>query len=306
MKDASKLHRYAQGVAVFTAFVIFAGAMVTSTGSGMSVPDWPQSFGMWMPKMVGGVFYEHGHRMVAGTLGLLVLGLAVAAAAAEPRGWARGLTWGALVLVIAQALLGGFTVLMGTYNGWDHTDPTLSAMHASLAQALFAVLVAYATVSAPGWGQPGRRAASPRQAAVAMGLVALAYVQIMLGSAMRHLNAGMIIPDFPLNDGGILPRFYNSLVALNFSHRVGGWLLVLMGSTVAVKLWRDPAVDPWIKQPAKVLLVTVLGQFLLGACVVWTHLSLPVLTSFHVLGGAVVFTTLVVLALRLRHLMVRT
>jgi cytochrome c oxidase assembly protein subunit 15 len=302
MTTANPIHRYTQATIAFAAFVIFAGAMVTSTGSGMSVPDWPQSFGTWTPKMVGGVFYEHGHRVVAGALALLVLGLALWAAGVEKRLWARALTWGALVAVIAQALLGGLTVLLGTYNGWDHTHPVFTVLHATLAQALFAALVAYATVSAPGWGQAGRRPGSPARARQAEALVALAFVQIVLGAAMRHQHAGLIISDFPLSYGRVIPEFYNGLVALNFSHRVGGWLLAGLGSALAVAVWRDPAADAWVKAPAKVLLAAVLLQFLLGACVVWTHLTEPVLTSCHVVGGSVVFTSLVVLALRLRRL----
>jgi cytochrome c oxidase assembly protein subunit 15 len=302
MNPASRIHRYSQATALWAAFVIFAGAMVTSTGSGMSVPDWPQSFGTWTPKMVGGVFYEHGHRMVAGALGLLVIGLAVWAARVESRGWARVLTWGAMIAVLAQAALGGLTVLMGTYYGWDHTHPVFSAMHASLAQALFATLVAYATVTAPGWFVTGRKPATRMQAMKVEALVALAYVQIILGAAMRHQHAGLIIHDFPLSYGQLIPPFYNGLVALNFSHRVGAWLLLILGVSVAVQVLRSPNADPWVKQPAKVLLGAVLLQFTLGACVVWTHLTEPVLTSFHVLGGSALFTSLVVLALRLRRL----
>src|SRR5260221_13176646 len=89
--------------------LIFAGGLVTSTGSGLSVPDWPLSYGMMMPPMVGGIFYEHGHRMVAATVGFLTLVLAVWTQAAEPRPGVRRLAWTALALVIAQGTLGGLT-----------------------------------------------------------------------------------------------------------------------------------------------------------------------------------------------------
>ncbi|HTB33832.1 MAG TPA: COX15/CtaA family protein [bacterium] len=299
MTSATPLHRYAQITVAFAALVLFAGAMVTSTGSGMAVPDWPQSFGTWTPRMTGGVFYEHGHRMVAGTLGLLVLGLSAWAAVSERRSWARWLTWGALIAVLGQAALGGLTVLRGTFNDWNHTDPIFSTLHASLAQALFGILVAYAAVSAPGWQMAPTEGAPRRLASWAKALAALVYVQIVVGAVMRHQHAGLAIPDFPANYGQVIPTFYNWLVALNFAHRCGAWILATAGMGLAWRVAKDPSLDPWLRQPAWVLLGAIMAQFLLGACVVWTQLGLPILTSLHVLGGAVVFTSALVLALRL-------
>jgi cytochrome c oxidase assembly protein subunit 15 len=300
------LWRYTQFTVAWAAFVIFAGAMVTSTGSGMAVPDWPQSFGTWMPKMTGGVFYEHGHRMVAGTLGILVLVLALWAAAAERRRWARMITWGALIAVVLQALLGGLTVLIGTFRDWTHTHPGVSSVHATLAQGVFALLVSYATVGAPGWlGAADRRAVKPSLARWATGLACLVYAQIMLGAAMRHLQAGLVIYDFPLNYGRVIPPFYNGLVVLNFAHRCGAWILATAGTGFAWRIASDKGLDPWARRPAAVLLAAILVQFLLGASVVWTKLTHPVLTSAHVVGGAVVFTSSVVLALRLNRLAAR-
>src|SRR6476646_10088864 len=114
MGDAPRsraLHRYAVLTAAATLFLIVAGGLVTSTESGLSVPDWPLSYGMLMPPMVGGVFYEHGHRMAATTVGFLTLVLAVWTARAEPRPSVRRLAWGALAAVITQGVLGGLTVL---------------------------------------------------------------------------------------------------------------------------------------------------------------------------------------------------
>src|SRR2546423_1058107 len=104
--------------------------MVTSTGSGMAVPDWPQSFGTWMAKMEGGVFYEHGHRMVAAATGFLVTLLALWAQVSAERPEIRRLAWYAFLAIVAQGLLGGTTVLLGTNYGWDHTSPYVSMLHA--------------------------------------------------------------------------------------------------------------------------------------------------------------------------------
>jgi cytochrome c oxidase assembly protein subunit 15 len=297
-----RLHRTSIGVAAFAAFVIFVGAMVTSTGSGMSVPDWPQSFGTWTPAMKGGVFYEHGHRVVAGALAVFVAALAFWAAYAERRTWARALTWTAFVAVLAQAALGGLTVLTGTYFSWDHTDPTLSALHAMLAQAVLAALVAYAAVSAPGWRVETRGRASKSAVRWAWALALLVYLQIVLGAVLRHQSAGLVIFDFPLNYGRIIPPFYTWLVALNFAHRVGGWLLACGGSWLSARLVRDPSLDPWARRPAALFLGAVVVQFFLGAGAVWTRLTWPWLTSLHVLGGSLLLGTSVVLALRITRL----
>src|SRR5687767_5859274 len=124
------LHRYAIVTAVATLLLIVAGGLVTSTESGLSVPDWPLSYGRLMPPMVGGVFYEHGHRMVATAVGLLTVVLAVWLARREPRPWVRRLGWLALAAVVAQGLLGGLTVI--------YLLPTaISVAHACLAQAFF-------------------------------------------------------------------------------------------------------------------------------------------------------------------------
>ena len=140
---------FAALVAVSTALLIFAGGLVTSTGSGLSVPDWPNTYGwfMWafpMSKMVGGIFYEHAHRLIASTVGFLIVILAIWLGRAEPRRWVRRLGYIALGTVIAQGVLGGITVL------WYLPD-AISIAHASLAQILFCLTVTIALVVSPGW-----------------------------------------------------------------------------------------------------------------------------------------------------------
>src|ERR1700722_19516806 len=115
------LHRYTVVLAVCTLLLVVAGGLVTSNDAGLSVPDWPLSYGKLMPKMEGGVFFEHGHRMVATTVGLLAIILAI---------WlwrADGRRWIALAAVIAQGLLGGMTVIF-------MLPKPVSVSHACLAQ----------------------------------------------------------------------------------------------------------------------------------------------------------------------------
>jgi cytochrome c oxidase assembly protein subunit 15 len=306
VETSSALHRYAQLTVAAAFFVIFAGAMVTSTGSGMAVPDWPTSFGSWMPKMQGGVFYEHGHRMVAAAAGILVTVLALWAQFSGQRPLVRRLAWYALLAILAQGLLGGTTVLLGTQNGWDHTAPLVSMMHASLAQGLFAILVMEAVVTAPGWlaqAQVPDPTAIGGQASglrsMALGLVAAVYLQIILGAVMRHENAGLMIPDFPLSYGRLVPDIQDWRVGLNYAHRLGALMVLLLGLSLAARVLKE-ASSAWIKAPAKVLIGALVLQVCLGACVVWSRLQ-PLVTSAHVIGGALVLASSVVLALRIFH-----
>ena len=140
---------FAALVAASTALLIFAGGLVTSTGSGLSVPDWPNTYGwfMWafpISKMVGGIFYEHLHRLVASTVGFLIVVLAIWLAREEPRRWVRRLGYIALAAVITQGVLGGITVL------WYLPD-SISIAHASLAQIVFCLTTTIALVTSRGW-----------------------------------------------------------------------------------------------------------------------------------------------------------
>lgn len=125
------LHRFAVLVAFSTFLLIIAGALVTGNEAGLSVPDWPLSYGTWMPPMVGGIFYEHGHRMIATLVGFLTTVLAIWLLRKESSSSARKLGLIALAAVIAQGVLGGITVLF-------FLPTVISVMHACLAQAFSA------------------------------------------------------------------------------------------------------------------------------------------------------------------------
>src|SRR5262249_32897017 len=144
------LHRFAVLVSGATFVLVFAGGLVTSTGSGLAVPDWPLSFGMLFPPMVGGVLFEHGHRLVAATVGLLVVALYVWTALAVRKRSVVPLAACALGAVILQGLLGGLTVLL-------KLPPVVSVAHACLAQAFLCITVALATVTGEPWQRPAPR-----------------------------------------------------------------------------------------------------------------------------------------------------
>ena len=143
------LHRFALFTACCTAVLIFVGGLVTSTESGLSVPDWPTTYGWNMfafppSKWVGGILYEHGHRLIASTVGFLTIVLAAWLGVQEPRRWMKWLGAAALGAVIAQGVLGGLTVLF-------FLPAPVSTAHAGLAEIFFCMTVAIALFTSPGW-----------------------------------------------------------------------------------------------------------------------------------------------------------
>ena len=141
------LNRFNRFLVFATFCLIIAGGLVTSTDSGLSVPDWPKSYGMWMPPMVGGVFYEHGHRMVASFVGFLTVIFTAWLWIKEPRKWVRVLGSIALAAVITQGVLGGLTVLY-------FLPTSISVAHATLAQSFFCLTVALSLFTSREWKQP--------------------------------------------------------------------------------------------------------------------------------------------------------
>src|SRR3954464_9154976 len=143
------LHRFAKFVAGCTVLLVLAGSLVTSTDSGLSVPDWPTTYGWNMftfppSKWVGGILYEHGHRLIASTVGFLTIILAVWLWTSEPRRWMKWLGAGALGAVIAQGVLGGLTVMF-------FLPAPISTAHAGLAEIFFCITVAIALFTSPRW-----------------------------------------------------------------------------------------------------------------------------------------------------------
>src|SRR5215510_4269659 len=143
------LHRFSKFVAACTILLLLAGSLVTSTESGLSVPDWPTTYGWNMftfppSKWVGGIFYEHGHRLIASSVGFLTIILAAWLARREDRRWMKWLGAAALGAVIAQGVLGGLTVLF-------FLPAAISTAHAALAEIFFCLVVAIALFTSPGW-----------------------------------------------------------------------------------------------------------------------------------------------------------
>jgi heme a synthase len=277
---------------VFTAcatlVVITAGALVTSNDAGLSVPDWPTSFGylVKVPHFVGGVRYEWSHRMVAGTLGLLTLAIAIWTLLVERRRWMRWLAVGALGTFLAQATLGGMTVLF-------FQPPWLSTAHATVAQTFFCIAVAIALFTGRKWveEQPRVEFDSRRPSLMTLTLLSILvlYVQLILGGMFRH-------------------------------HGMSWWPHVLNAVTVSIVLaWTAVrAISVYshieaVRRPAIVMLSLLITQLCLGFTafltrVMWgrgaaqPELPMVVSTVAHVAVGALLLATTVILAIQVwRH-----
>lgn len=272
---------------VCTAVLVFIGAMVTTTGSGLSVPDWPLSFGMLNPRMIGGVAYEHGHRAVAAGVGLLVLIAAVWASVIRADVMVRRLALLALGLVIFQGLLGGLTVKM-------RLPTAVSVAHGATAQIFFCTVVALLWWTSKSFTRTEGEGISPaadKNLIVATGgMTLLVLLQLVVGATMRHMGAGLVIPDFPTSLGQWIPPLASPEIAINFSHRLLGVAVATMAVLLAVRVYRFHRRQKMVVGLSGLLVALIALQITLGALAVWSARGL-VSTSLHVMNGALVLAT---------------
>lgn len=281
------------------------GGLVTSHGAGLAVPDWPNTFGYNMflfpiSKWVGGIFYEHLHRLWASGVGLLTIVLAVGLAWTDSRAWMRRLGWTALVLVIVQGVLGGLRVTM--------LKDEIGIVHACLAQAFF-VLIGVLTLATSRWWQETAETISPRSISVnwrwlVLGITAVVYLQLALGARMRHAHLGLSIPDYPLAYNQILPpldtaslerineaRYLQGQpsttkeqIAVQFTHRTLA-IAILLAIMVCADKVRRPQVPLVLRRMVMIWAGLVALQFILGAATIWSNKAADVATA-HVVTGA--------------------
>ncbi len=309
--DHRWLHRYAILTAAATFCLIWVGGLVTSHGAGMAVPDWPTTYGYNMfffpiSKWVGGVFYEHSHRLVASGVGLLTVVLAVWLWLKEERRWLRWLGIVALVLVVAQGVLGGLRV--------THMQDVLGVFHATVAQ-LFFVLVSSIALFTSRWWLATDLEKLPvydsRRVRYLFGIVTgLILLQLMLGAAMRHQHAGLAIPDFPMAYGKAWPDMdaasvarYNQArgevtalnpvtsfqVGLQMVHRIGAVLILISVAWVAGAVRRQGNAA-LLNRLSLLWLGLIVVQASLGAVTIWTNKAADIATA-HVAAGALSLVT---------------
>jgi heme a synthase len=292
------LHRFAIVAAVVTLIPVFAGGLVTSTGSAMAVPSWPLDAGRLIPEQWSlGVLIEWGHRAIAGTVSILTLTLALWVWMVERRGWVRYTALAAFGMVVVQAVLGGVTVLF-------NLPLALAVAHAMTGQVFFCVMVAMAMFTNPRWetmvpvAHVSSRAPLTPLAAATTGII---YLQIFIGAVMRHMHAGLAIPDFPLAFGHLVPPMFSVPIAVNFAHRCGAVLVTVMVLWTLARVLRHYSDEPALRRPALGLLVLLALQLGLGAATILTLRAVFPTTS-HVAVGAAVLATCLALTLRAWHL----
>jgi heme a synthase len=281
-------HIFAVFIACATFVVIMAGALVTSNDAGLSVPDWPTSFGylIKVPHFVGGIRYEWSHRMLAGSLVTFTLSIAVWTLIAERRRWLRWLAIGAFCTVIVQAIIGGLTVRL-------LQPPVVSAAHATVAQTFFCIAVAIALFTGRRWVEEQPRVEFDQRRPSLFTLTLLSifvlYVQLILGAMFRHHGLSW------------WPHVLNAVV-VSF---VLAW--------TAVRALSVYSQIEAVRRPAILMLSLVIAQLCLGFTafltrVAWgrdavqPELPMVVSTVAHVAVGALLLATTVILAIQVwRH-----
>lgn len=282
------LHRYTILLVGVTFLLIFIGGLVTSTDSGLSVPDWPTTYGHFMfsypiSKMVGGILYEHGHRMVASIVGLLTVILVIWLWLKEPRRWVRWFGVGALLAVIIQGILGGITVLL-------KLPTAVSVAHGTIAQTFFCMTIGLAVFTSKSWQEvqgPVVDTGKPSLPALSVVLTALVFVQLILGAIMRHMGAGLAIPDFPLSWGRLIPPLVNNQIIINFMHRLGAFLVSVALFWTYIRISKNFKGQTLLFKSAAILLLALIVQIVLAAITVWSKMAV-IPTTAHVANGALI------------------
>ncbi len=298
--------------------LICSGGLVTSHEAGMSVPDWPNSFGYNMflfpvSRWVGGVLFEHTHRLIASLVGVLTILLCVVALIFEQRRWVKTLCWLALVLVIVQGVLGGLRVT-------EHSA-VLGLFHGCLAQAYLCLVWSIALVTSSRWE---RLPAAPVGSGpsrlrfwtiVTTGMI---FLQLILGAAMRHSHAGLSIHDFPTAygqwfppaDQGVLARINEArsaavppepltsigLIHLQYLHRGWALLIFLAVTVVASFIFRQSWLTVSVRRLALVWPALVVVQAVLGAWTILSNKAADIATA-HVFIGSLILVCGVLLSI---------
>jgi heme a synthase len=302
------LHRFSCFCAGSILFLICLGGLVTSHEAGMSVPDWPNTYGYNMfffpwQDWVGGIFYEHSHRLVAFGVGILMTILAISLCFQE-RIWLRWMGLVVPLFILLEATIGGLRVVL--------SEDQLGILHGSLAQLLFVSVSLIALFTSRWWieaGSPESRSGrtAPKWTGRTLAICGLIFCQLLIGATMRHEHAGLSISDFPLAYGQVWPktdqasvdaynreRFQHNANAkattplyinMQMTHRVGAVLITVAILAAAAAMWLAPGTAPILRHWSAVWVGLVFTQFALGAFTIWTNKAADIATT-HVAVGA--------------------
>ncbi len=336
------LHRFAIVFVVAVFILIALGGTVTSKGAGLAVPDWPTTFDHHMflfpPSLwVGNIFWEHVHRLMGSLVGLMAIVMAVWLWQTQSRAWVRNLGLAALGMIIVQGIMGGLRV--------TQLSTGLAVVHGITAQIIICITVLISAATSRWWIDVRERETGDRRQgatdksqsretaslppvpcflstffglhrAAIIALIAL-FIQLALGSIVRHHGAGLAIPDFPLAYGNIIPPLTQTeiesamtayadkpdeyattehgwytpfQVAIHWTHRL--WAIVAVGAVahLIAKVLRR-STDCKLKTPSLALGLMIVLQVALGASIIWTGRHPEIATSHQTLGAIVLATT---------------
>lgn len=308
------LNCFAWLTATATLFLICSGGMVTSKGVGLAVPDWPTTFGYNMflfpvSQWVGGIFFEHTHRLIASTVGFLTIILAFWLWRTESRRWMRVLGFCSLGAVVLQGVLGGLRVTM--------LKDEIGIFHALLAQAFFGLLVFIALATSRVWNGLDRRWGAPLLW-LPIATTILIYAQLGLGATMRHQHRDLSILDFPTAYGGIIPdtgaehlakvNEWRAARALSEVSAPQIWLQMTHRMLAAIILagvlasWFNLRHDrPALRRLSDLWVVCVLFQITLGAWTIWSNKAADIATAHVAVGATMLALGVSIGALALRN-----
>jgi cytochrome c oxidase assembly protein subunit 15 len=284
--------------------------MVTSKNVGLAVPDWPTTFGYNMflfpvSKWVGGILFEHTHRLMGSLVGLLTIILAAWLWVCEDRRWVRNLGVIAVVGVILQGILGGLRVTM--------MKDQIGIFHACVAQAFLGLLVFIGLVTTRFWRTLSDRLIDSQKFSpiktLAVAITVAIYIQLALGATMRHQHRDLAILDFPTANGAWLPdtsatalakinawrdaRALSNVTAfqiwLQMVHRILALVIAIAVIAFCVRVWRYARSSAVLKRISLLWIALVLCQIALGAWVIWSNKAADVATA-HVALGAVMLS----------------
>jgi cytochrome c oxidase assembly protein subunit 15 len=320
-RDRRWLHRFAFFTAIATLLLICSGGMVTSKGVGLAVPDWPTTFGYNMflfpfSKWIGGIFFEHTHRLVASIIGFLTIILTIWLWRVENRRWLRNLGFAALALVILQGVLGGLRVTL--------LKDEIGVFHACLAQMFFGALIVITLATSRMWqrlsetGVPSSAAQSLARAAIITTCVI--YVQLALGATMRHQHRDLAILDFPTAYGQVIPTVTTAkLIEINewrnaralsevtpfqiwlqMAHR---FLALVIAAGVIACLFRARAAElrnTPLTRFSDTWFLVLACQVTLGSWVIWSNKAADIATAHVAIGATMLALGVTISAISLR------
>ncbi|PYK01590.1 MAG: cytochrome oxidase biogenesis protein CtaA [Verrucomicrobia bacterium] len=313
--SARWLNRFAWFTAVASLLLICSGGMVTSKGVGLAVPDWPTTFGYNMflfpvSKWIGGVLFEHTHRLIASTVGFLTIILAIWLWRTEDRHAVKMLGLIAVAGVILQGILGGLRVTM--------LKDQIGIFHACLAQAFLGLIVLIAITTTNFWRSLGVNltglTGQVSQPLLRIKMMAIAttiaiYGQLALGATMRHQHKDLAILDFPTANGAWIPDTSATALAkinawrdaralsdvgafqiwLQMAHRFLAALIGIAVIAFCVRVWKDAHAIAALRRLSILWVLLFLLQFTLGAWTIWSDKAADVATS-HVAVGAIMLS----------------